>query len=181
MIERIVRGSATATATIAAMQRSDETVKATDGLDIRILQTSDLEAMAPFYDQSAYALRQVTESPGQRDLLVAWRDTRPLGWVMLDWGAVAHAPAAWKGTHLYLEQLQVLEEHRNRGIGTALLLAAEAAAISRGREFVSLGVGIDNPDARRLYERLGYRDAGLAPVTDRGESLDRNGKNAGGT
>jgi ribosomal protein S18 acetylase RimI-like enzyme len=131
--------------------------------------------MAPFYDQSAYALQQVAETPEDLDLLVAWRNDRPLGWVMLHWGDVAFAPAEWKGKHLHLEQLQVLEEHRNRGIGSALLAAAERAASDRRREFVSLGVGIDNPNAHRLYERLGYRDAGLAPIEDGGEFLDRNG------
>jgi ribosomal protein S18 acetylase RimI-like enzyme len=144
-------------------------------VDIRLLQESDLHAMAPFYDQSAYALRHVTEAPEELELLVAWRDDRPLGWVMLHWGDVAQAPAEWSGRHLQLEQLQVLEEHRNRGIGTALLLAAERAAAHRGREFVSLGVGVDNRDARRLYERLGYRDADLPPVKDGGVFLDRNG------
>jgi hypothetical protein len=94
---------------------------------------------------------------------------------MLHWGDVAFAPAEWKGKHLHLEQLQVLEEHRNRGIGSALLAAAERAASDRRREFVSLGLGIDNPNAHRLYERLGYRDAGLAPIEDGGEFLDRNG------
>jgi ribosomal protein S18 acetylase RimI-like enzyme len=148
-----------------------------DGMDIRLLQQSDLHAMAPFYDQSAHALRQVTEAPEELDLLVAWRNARPSGWVMLHWGDVAHAPAEWKGKHLHLEQLQVLEEHRSRGIGSALLAAAERAASDRGRELVSLGVGIDNPNARRLYERLGYRDAGLPPVEDGGEFRDRNGNN----
>jgi ribosomal protein S18 acetylase RimI-like enzyme len=146
-----------------------------EGVDMRLLQESDLHAMAPFYDQSPYALRQVAEALEERALLVAWRDARPLGWVMLHWGVAAHAPAAWKGKHLHLEQLQVLEEHRNRGIGSALLLAAERAAAHRGREFVSLGVGVDNRDARRLYERLGYRDAGLPPIEDGGVFLDRNG------
>jgi hypothetical protein len=48
-----------------------------DGVDIRLLQESDLHAMAPFYDQSAYALQHVAETREDMDLLVAWRDDRP--------------------------------------------------------------------------------------------------------
>jgi ribosomal protein S18 acetylase RimI-like enzyme len=45
----------------------------------------------------------------------------------------------------------------NQGVGTALIAAAEAAAVEWGRPVIGLGVDLDNPGARRLYERLGYR------------------------
>jgi RimJ/RimL family protein N-acetyltransferase len=47
---------------------------------------------------------------------------------------------------------------RNRGHGTALVEAAEQRAGELGHPRVCLGVGVDNPDARRLFERLGYRE-----------------------
>lgn len=43
-----------------------------------------------------------------------------------------------------------------RGVGTALIRAAEAVALQWGRTAVGMGVGLDNPRARSLYERLGY-------------------------
>ena len=47
-----------------------------------------------------------------------------------------------------------------RGIGTALVQAGEDTARRLGHGRIALGVGLDNPGARRLYERLGYRDWG---------------------
>ena len=51
----------------------------------------------------------------------------------------------------------VRPELRGRGIGTALMEAAEQLTCSRGFSAIVLGVEDWNPGARRLYERLGYR------------------------
>ena len=61
----------------------------------------------------------------------------------------------------YLEDVFVVPEFRNLGIGTALLEAAERAAAARGDHAVSLAVSTLNSGARRLYARLGYVDAGV--------------------
>lgn len=45
------------------------------------------------------------------------------------------------------------------GLGTALILAAERRMRSRGVKTARLEVEDDNPRARALYERLGYREA----------------------
>jgi ribosomal protein S18 acetylase RimI-like enzyme len=50
----------------------------------------------------------------------------------------------------------VVPELRSRGIGAALMAAAEELACSRGYGAIVLGVEDSNPGARRLYERLGY-------------------------
>jgi ribosomal protein S18 acetylase RimI-like enzyme len=52
--------------------------------------------------------------------------------------------------------IAVDEGWRGRGIGTALMLAAEAWARERGIDTLELDVADPNGDARRLYERLGY-------------------------
>lgn len=52
--------------------------------------------------------------------------------------------------------IAVDEGWRGRGIGTALLDAAEAWARERGLDALELDVADPNGDARRLYERLGY-------------------------
>jgi RimJ/RimL family protein N-acetyltransferase len=44
------------------------------------------------------------------------------------------------------------------------LSAAEDTARQLGYERIALGVGLDNPKARRLYERLGYADWGHGTV-----------------
>ena len=59
-------------------------------------------------------------------------------------------------TFLYLDDLCVTEAWRNRGIGSALLAAAEAYAREKGVDTICLHVNRANEKARRLYERRGY-------------------------
>ena len=68
---------------------------------------------------------------------------------------------------LRLFALDVGLRFRGRGIGTALIEAVERRARRQGLRGVNLEVGVDNGDAIRLYERLGYRRRG-SPVA--GES-----------
>jgi GNAT superfamily N-acetyltransferase len=59
----------------------------------------------------------------------------------------------------------VAAEARGRGVGSALLDALLTLARERGFRAVSLSVDRRNP-ARRLYERKGFRDAGISDPTD---------------
>jgi GNAT superfamily N-acetyltransferase len=59
---------------------------------------------------------------------------------------------------LNIHDVAVLPEHRGRGVGRALLAAAEQTAGAAGCCKLTLEVQDDNPPARRLYERLGFRD-----------------------
>jgi [ribosomal protein S18]-alanine N-acetyltransferase len=49
------------------------------------------------------------------------------------------------------------EEYRGRGLGERLMNGLATAAREAGFRWLSLSVGSENP-ARRLYERLGYRE-----------------------
>jgi GNAT superfamily N-acetyltransferase len=89
---------------------------------------------------------------GQREgeYLVAWDDADPVGHAHLDWGAGVPE----------LQDVYVAEDHRRRGVGTALSLAAERRAVERGHDRLALEVGEDSPAARALYDKLGYRATG---------------------
>lgn len=50
---------------------------------------------------------------------------------------------------------------RERGIGHLLMTEAERLAVEAGASFMEVTAGHHRPDARRLFESLGY-DAGLA-------------------
>jgi len=50
---------------------------------------------------------------------------------------------------------------RERGIGHLLMIEAERLAVEAGASFMEITAGHHRPDARRLFESLGY-DAGLA-------------------
>lgn len=60
----------------------------------------------------------------------------------------------------YINVLAVYPEHRSKGIGSRLLIQAEA--LSRGRR-MSLIVSDTNRDAIRLYERHGYAQTASRP------------------
>jgi GNAT superfamily N-acetyltransferase len=98
-------------------------------------------------------------------LLVAWLEGRPVGEVFLECDPAKepevrrHLPGVPR-----LDHLEVPGPFQRRGIGTALIGAAEATARQLGYERIALGVGVDNPKARRLYERLGYGDWGHGTV-----------------
>jgi GNAT superfamily N-acetyltransferase len=59
---------------------------------------------------------------------------------------------------LNIHDLAVVPAYRGRGIGRALLGAAEAQALRRGCCKLTLEVQDDNRRARRLYERFGFAD-----------------------
>ena len=73
---------------------------------------------------------------------------------------VAHAHAAC-ARHPLVEELKrmvVEPAHRGRGVGQALLRAAEGLARGRGLAVMRLEVGIHNAAGEALYRREGYRD-----------------------
>jgi GNAT superfamily N-acetyltransferase len=121
---------------------------------------------------SAYAVLPLHRLDPERPsaYLVAWEGGEPVG----------HVHVAWAGTKLGVPALQdmfVVPARRGRGIGTALVQEAERRAAARGHRTTSLGVSEFNPDAQRLYERLGYVRAAVRPervrgtITIRGEPL----------
>jgi ribosomal protein S18 acetylase RimI-like enzyme len=63
-----------------------------------------------------------------------------------------------------LYSIASLPEARGKGVGTALIEAAEAAARQRRCQALRLEVRTDNHAATRLYERLGYHRFG--PVVE---------------
>lgn len=60
----------------------------------------------------------------------------------------------------YVNVLATYPEHRNRGHGRRLLALAERIAAAQGCRGLSIIVFDTNHDARRLYERCGYRASG---------------------
>jgi ribosomal protein S18 acetylase RimI-like enzyme len=133
------------------------------GIDVRELSPDEVERVD--------ARLPLHRLDGAQTYLVAWLDDEPVG----------HAHVAWTGTKLGVPEVQdvfVEPEQRRRGIAGALSRGAERAAVRRGHDRISLSVGIANEPARRLYERLGYTDAGIEPervlgtITIRGAPFD---------
>lgn len=57
----------------------------------------------------------------------------------------------------YIDTICVSEKARGLGIGTRLLHFAEQKGRELGYEKISLNVELEKHDARRLYEKIGYR------------------------
>lgn len=107
------------------------------------------------------------QSAGRATFLVAWDGDEPLGSAMVQW----RGPVGARAREAYPEavevnHLQVREEHRGRGVGTAIIAAAEELARGRGRTQMAVGVAHDNDGAARLYERLGYRRTGVVDTVE---------------
>ncbi len=67
-------------------------------------------------------------------------------------------PNVWyDGPVALLDELYVAPARRGGGLGSALLAAAEAVTIERGGRVLEINVDGDDSDARRFYERHGYR------------------------
>lgn len=123
-------------------------------LNITELRPADV----PTVDQHLPLSRLDQQAREGSTYLIAWDEGRPVG----------HAHVAWQRTHIGVPEIQdvfVLPEHRRRGIATRLTRAAEDEARRRGWDRISLSVSAEgNESARRLYDSLGYLDAGVAPV-----------------
>ncbi|EKU50099.1 GNAT family N-acetyltransferase [Staphylococcus massiliensis] len=65
----------------------------------------------------------------------------------------------YKGEY-HVSMLAVLPEHQGTGSGTALLKATEDYALNEGFDTCSLTVKKDNHEARKLYEKMGYKIVG---------------------
>lgn len=111
-------------------------------------------------------------SRGEALFLLARRDGEVVGQTMLLRRSkypiveTAHNPAEINALHAYV---------RGQGIGTALIAAAEEYAREWQRTHIGLAVGLDNPGAQRLYERLGYHRWNQGQVIDEWTEKDADG------
>ena len=94
---------------------------------------------------------------GSRILLVVRDAGRIVGSVQLD---LAVKPTAAHRAEVM--KLLVHTSHRRRGLGEALLRAAEAEAIRLGRTLLVLDTRAGDPSCH-LYEKLGYTLTGVVP------------------
>jgi GNAT superfamily N-acetyltransferase len=93
---------------------------------------------------------------GERVLIVAEDDDGLCGTVQLVLAQPENQPH-----RADLAKMQVHRRARRRGVGAALLRAAEAAARDCGRTLLVLDTA--SADAERLYERMGWVPVGVVP------------------
>jgi GNAT superfamily N-acetyltransferase len=146
-------------------------------VEIRPGSDADLAALVAALGQADFFTDHLArQHDGRGVLLVAWLDGRPVGDVYLSWepADVPQVRQLLPGVP-QLIHLEVVGPLQRRGTGTALIVAAEDTARRLGHEQITLAVGVDNPDARRLYERLGYVDWRQGTIVATWQERDRAG------
>jgi putative acetyltransferase len=115
------------------------------GAALRAAQRAELDARYGTADH------EPGDAPSAGDVdvfLLATRDGAPIGC-----GALRRLDA----TSAELKRMYVTPPERGSGVAIALLRALESAAAERGWPVLRLETGTEQPDARRFYEREGYR------------------------
>lgn len=134
--------------------------------EIRPLAEDEIPLLDAHLDPERLAGRHhdrfTQQQDGRLTYLIAWLDGIPIGHTMVRWEGTTDAFVAERISGCaHVEDLFVMPEYRSRGIGTRILAHGERLAMERGFGRIGLAVGIDNPRARALYERLGYADTGF--------------------
>lgn len=123
-------------------------------IEVRPCRPADVPVLTATEPPGALLARQffAGQQAGSIVYLVGWLDGTPAGTGILT-----------RGARPELKNLQVREGFRDRGVGRAIIESAELLARDAG--ILLIGVGIDNPDAQRLYHRLGFRPTGRLTST----------------
>lgn len=139
----------------------------TSPVDVRPFREADLAALERRWPTAGvHAAHAAAHVAGRATYLVAWNGPEPLGVLMVQWaGCVGPRAAAAHPEAVEFNHVQVRGSARGRGVGTALLVAAERLAAARGVATAAVGVAEDNPGARRLYERCGFVETGVVDRT----------------
>ncbi|HLS44415.1 MAG TPA: GNAT family N-acetyltransferase [Ornithinicoccus sp.] len=136
---------------------------------VRVAVAADLPALDERWPTpgDVHASHLAEQATGRATFLVAWDGDEPVGSAMVQWdGPVGPRARESYPEAVEVNHLQVREEHRGRGVGSAVIAAAEELARGRGRAQVAVGVAHDNDGAARLYERLGYRRTGAMDTVE---------------
>jgi ribosomal protein S18 acetylase RimI-like enzyme len=115
--------------------------------------------MQPMTREKARAFWQgvaLSASRGERVLLAARDEGRVIGTVQVVLEQPENQPH--RGD---VSKMLVMRSARNRGVGEALMRAAEAAAKRKGKSLLVLDTASDA--AMRLYERCGWQRVGTIP------------------
>ena len=103
-------------------------------------------------------------SSGHSFLFVAVADGRVVGFISgeLREGSPTFLPKTWAS----VDDVFVEPDHRNRGMGRALLQSVGEWARQRGASGISLQVAAANARARKFYEELGFREISVYEVLE---------------
>ena len=102
----------------------------------------------------ARALQAVASDEPLLRVWVIVKDTLPIGYVALALGYSIEVG----GLDAFLDELYVVPEHRDRGVGHAAVIFVEQESVRLGIRRLCLEVETRNDKARNLYESFDYCD-----------------------
>jgi GNAT superfamily N-acetyltransferase len=108
----------------------------------------------------AAGLRQIIDSPEYGRILTLHDGPSLVGMVSL----LFTISTALGGRVALLEDMIIHPDYRNKGAGTALLLAAVNLARSLGCHRITLLTDRTNESAQRFYGRCGFKPSGMVPM-----------------
>ncbi|MDB5490524.1 MAG: acetyltransferase family protein [Micavibrio sp.] len=161
-------------ASFKAKSRYCGTMTGSEDITIRLALPEDkihiavLEAVLQSRSETDFAeLLFQSVAAGERSVVLCFIGAVPVGYVILNW-----TPAYQLFSRLKIPELQdlnVLPDHRRKGLGKKLVAACENLARERGRVEIGLAVGLTQSygAAQRLYARMGYIPDGQGITWDR--------------
>jgi GNAT superfamily N-acetyltransferase len=151
--------------TASAMQGNDSG----QGLQavIRRLVPADIRSVSKLCVQHASYEKAPALPPDHESRLKAavfasvprvWCLVADLGGVLVGYSTCSLEFSTWRGCdYLYMDCLYIVEEHRGRGIGAAIMTAVSHLAKSLGCSSIEWQTPSWNFDAGRFYARIGAR------------------------
>ncbi|MGW5746514.1 GNAT family N-acetyltransferase [Amycolatopsis sp. NPDC003861] len=133
---------------------------------VRLAESADLESFATALRDRAFFDDRFERQRKEHGMLLLGRlDTRPAGVVYVWLKEAEEKPIRDNLPKVPLiMNLEVREDLRGQGVGTALIRDAERRLLAKGHYRVALAVRTDNHAAARLYDKLEYRDWGHGKV-----------------
>lgn len=127
-------------------------------MDCRIEKVEDGDPLWPLveahFPRSVAWLRDPADEGNYHFFLALDEDDGFLGGTVIDIGAIDYGPLGGR-IEGFLEDIEVAEPHRRRGIGTALMQRVLAFAWERGARHVRWTVACDNSAGVAFYDSLG--------------------------
>ena len=130
-------------------------LRAVPDLTPRSATADDVDAILAFWERAAENEDRPPDSPDAVRRLIA-RDPEALLLVFDDQRIVGSLIVGWDGWRSHLYRLAVDPAHRRRGIGRALLDAAEERLSAAGARRIDAMVLDANHSAHELWSRAGY-------------------------
>ena len=142
------------------------TIKPAEASQLEVLE----QEFSPDTLSKPHHKRYEVQQRGEGVYLIAWHGHTPVGHFLLRWSGPDDA-RVMKYIDVkhsaFLEAGATRVAYRRKGVATALIREAERVARAKG--------STDNPEAKRLYEHLGYDDWGRGEFLISWEYIDKHG------